>query len=397
MSAFKREGPLSHIRVIDLTRVRAGPTAVRQLADWGADVIKVEAPASAGGDGGLGGPRHGPDFQNLHRGKRSLTLNLKQLRGVEILNKLVETADVVVENFRPDVKHRLGVDYESLAKVNPRLVYGSVSGFGQSGPYYERPGVDQIAQGMGGLMSVTGAPGEGPMRVGIPVADLTAGLHCALGILVALIERDNSGKGQWVQSSLLEAQISMMDFQAARYTIAGEVPGQAGNEHPTGVPMGVFETADGLINIAPAGRRSYEGFCAVLDRPDFLEHPDFATPAARYKNRPKVIAAINEETRKRTSADLIEAFNKAGVPSGPIYTMDQTFADPQVQHLKMATTVHHDALGDIDVIRSGVDMTRTPAVYDLPAPEPGQHNDEILREIGIDRSAQESLRSDDVI
>lgn len=397
MSAFKREGPLSHIRVIDLTRVRAGPTAVRQLADWGADVIKVEAPASAGGDGGLGGPRHGPDFQNLHRGKRSLTLNLKQPRGVEILNKLVETADVVVENFRPDVKHRLGVDYESLAKVNPRLVYGSVSGFGQSGPYYERPGVDQIAQGMGGLMSVTGAPGEGPMRVGIPVADLTAGLHCALGILVALIERDNSGKGQWVQSSLLEAQISMMDFQAARYTIAGEVPGQAGNEHPTGVPMGVFETADGLINIAPAGRRSYEGFCAVLDRPDFLEHPDFATPAARYKNRSKVIAAINEETRKRTSADLIEAFNKAGVPSGPIYTMDQTFADPQVQHLKMATTVHHDALGDIDVIRSGVDMTRTPAVYDLPAPEPGQHNDEILREIGIDRSAQESLRSDDVI
>ncbi len=397
MSAFKREGPLSHIRVIDLTRVRAGPTAVRQLADWGADVIKVEAPASAGGDGGLGGPRHGPDFQNLHRGKRSLTLNLKQPRGVEILNKLVETADVVVENFRPDVKHRLGVDYESLAKVNPRLVYGSVSGFGQSGPYYERPGVDQIAQGMGGLMSVTGAPGEGPMRVGIPVADLTAGLHCALGILVALIERDNSGKGQWVQSSLLEAQISMMDFQAARYTIAGEVPGQAGNEHPTGVPMGVFETADGLINIAPAGRRSYEGFCAVLDRPDFLEHPDFATPAARYKNRPKVIAAINEETRKRTSADLIEAFNKAGVPSGPIYTMDQTFADPQVQHLKMATTVHHDALGDIDVIRSGVDMTRTPAVYDLPAPDPGQHNDEILREIGIDRSAQESLRSDDVI
>ena len=397
MSAFEREGPLSHIRVIDLTRVRAGPTAVRQLADWGANVIKVEAPASAGGDGGLGGPRHGPDFQNLHRGKRSLTLNLKQPRGVEILNKLVETADVVVENFRPDVKHRLGVDYESLAKVNPRLVYGSVSGFGQSGPYYERPGVDQIAQGMGGLMSVTGAPGEGPMRVGIPVADLTAGLHCALGVLVALIERDKSGKGQWVQSSLLEAQISMMDFQAARYTIAGEVPGQVGNEHPTGVPMGVFETADGLINIAPAGRRSYEGFCAVLGRPDFLEHPDFATPAARYKNRPKVIAAINEETRKRTSADLIEAFNKAGVPSGPIYTMDQTFADPQVQHLKMATTVHHEALGDIDVIRSGVEMTRTPAVYDLPAPEPGQHNDEILREIGIDSDAQKSLRSDDVI
>lgn len=397
MSAFRREGPLSHIRVIDLTRVRAGPTAVRQLADWGADVIKVEAPASAGGDGGLGGPRHGPDFQNLHRGKRSLTLNLKEPRGIEILKKLIKTADVAVENFRPDVKHRLGVDYESLAKVNPRLVYGSVSGFGQSGPYYERPGVDQIAQGMGGLMSVTGAPGEGPMRVGIPVADLTAGLHCAIGILVALLERDKSGKGQWVQSSLLEAQISMMDFQAARYTMQGEVPGQVGNEHPTGVPMGVFETADGLINIAPAGQRSYEGFCEVLGRPDFLEHPDFATPATRYQNRPKVIAAINEETRLRTSADLIKAFNKAGVPSGPIYALDETFSDPQVQHLEMTRTVHHQELGDIDVIRSGVEMTRTPAVYDIPAPEPGEHNDEILREIGIDRQAQESLKSDSVI
>lgn len=397
MSAFKREGPLSHIRVIDLTRVRAGPTAVRQLADWGADVIKVEAPASAGGDGGLGGPRHGPDFQNLHRGKRSLTLNLKHPRGVEILNKLIETADVVVENFRPDVKYRLGVDYESLAKVNPRLVYGSVSGFGQSGPYYERPGVDQIAQGMGGLMSVTGAPGEGPMRVGIPVADLTAGLHCALGILVALIEREKSGKGQWVQSSLLEAQISMMDFQASRFTMRGEIPGQTGNEHPTYTPMGVFETADGHINIAPAGNRAWEQFCHVLGRPDFMEHPDFATAGARLKKRAEVMEEFNKETRKRTSAEWITAFNEAGVPCGPIYTMDQTFADPQVQHLKMATTVHHEALGDIDVIRSGVEMTRTPAVYDLPAPEPGQHNDEILREIGIDRDAQESLRSDDVI
>lgn len=394
---FDRNGPLSHIRVIDLTRVRAGPTAVRQLADWGADVIKVEAPASAGGDGGLGGPRHGFDFQNLHRGKRSLTLNLKDPRGLEILKKLIETADVAAENYRPDVKYRLGVDYESLAAINPRLVYGSISGFGQSGPYYERPGVDQIAQGLGGLMSVTGAPGEGPMRVGIPVADLTSGLHLALGILVALIERDKSGKGQWVQSSLLEAQISMMDFQAARFTIAGEVPGQVGNEHPTAVPMGVFETSDGHINIAPAGERAYEGLCRVLGRPDFLEHPDFATAMARYKNRPKVINAITQETRKRSSADLIEAFNEAGVPCGPIYSVDETFADPQVQHMAMARTVEHKVLGPLDIIRSGVDMSRTPAVYDLASPEPGEHSNDVLAGLGLTRQEIEQLKRDDVI
>lgn len=393
----RRPGPLSAIRVIDLTRVRAGPTAVRQLADWGADVIKVEAPASQGGDGGLGGPRHGPDFQNLHRGKRSLTLNLKSEEGLAILKRLVEKADVVVENFRPDVKHRLGIDYDALQAVNPRLIYGSVSGFGQSGPYRDRPGVDQIAQGMGGLMSVTGAPGEGPMRVGIPVADLTAGLHCALGILVALIERQTSGKGQWVQSSLLEAQITMMDFQAARYTIAGEVPGQLGNEHPTAVPMGVFETADGHINIAPAGARSYEGFCHVLGRDDFLKDPKFATAGARYQNRSEMIEEINKETRKRRSADLIAAFNEAGVPSGPIYDMGETFADPQVQHLKMAVPLSHATLGSIDVIRSAVELNRTPATYDLAAPEPGEHSEDVLGELGLDSDEINRLRTLDVI
>jgi formyl-CoA transferase len=393
----RQKGPLSHIKVIDLTRVRAGPTAVRQLADWGADVIKVEAPPAMGGDGGLGGPRNGPDFQNLHRGKRSLTLNLKNEKGLAVLTKLVAGADVVVENFRPDVKHRLGVDYEALSAINPRIIYGSVSGFGQTGPYRERPGVDQIAQGMGGLMSVTGEPGKGPMRVGIPVADLTAGLHCALGILVALIERESSGRGQWVQSSLLEAQISMMDFQAARVTMEGDVPGQVGNEHPTAVPMGVFETADGYINIAPAGDRSYRGFCEVLGRPDFLDNPDFASAAARFKNRAKVIAEINKETRKRKSTDLIAAFNEAGVPSGPIYNLDETCEDPQVRHLEMAKTVHHQVPGDIDIVRSGVEMTRTPAVYDLPAPEPGEHSEEILTDLGFGKHEIEQLKQDDVI
>src|SRR5262249_54024487 len=275
-------GPLARFKVIDLSRVRAGPTAVRQLADWGADVIKVESPE---GDAGMGGERHGPDFQNLHRNKRSITLNLKSAEGVDILKRLLEGADVLVENYRPDVKFRLGIDYATLRVVNPRLVYASISGFGQDGPYRERPGFDQIAQGMGGLMSITGLPGQGPVRVGIPVADLTAGIFCAMGILVALLEREQSGEGQWVQSNLLAAQIAMLDFQAARWTIGKEVPGQAGNDHPTSIPTGVFETADGYMNIGAAGEAIYQRFCKVLEAPALATDPDFATNADRSKNR----------------------------------------------------------------------------------------------------------------
>src|ERR1700685_3456740 len=267
-------GPLARFKVIDLTRVRAGPTCVRQLADWGADVIKIEAPE---GDAGLGGERHGPDFQNLHRNKRSLTLNLKAREGLEVLKRLVEKSDVVVENYRPDVKFRLGVDYESLRKINKRLVYASISGFGQDGPYRDRPGFDQIAQGMGGLMSITGLPRQGPVRVGIPLADLTAGVFAAMGILIALLEREASGKGQWVESSLLAAQIAMLDFQASRWTIAKEVPGQAGNNHPTSIPSGVFRTKDGHINIASAGTELFARMCGALGCPTLAQDPDYAT------------------------------------------------------------------------------------------------------------------------
>ena len=280
MDSSLRQGPLARFKVIDLSRVRAGPTAVRQLADWGAQVIKVESPE---GDAGMGGERHGPDFQNLHRNKRSMTLNLKSAEGVAILNRLVRDADVLVENYRPDVKFRLGIDYASLRSINPRLVYASISGFGQDGPYRERPGFDQIAQGMGGLMSITGLPGQGPVRVGIPVADLTAGIFCAMGILVALLEREESGEGQWVQSNLLAAQIAMLDFQAARWTIGHEVPGQAGNDHPTSIPTGVFQTANGYMNIGAAGEAIYQRFCKVLDAPELATDPDFATNADRSK------------------------------------------------------------------------------------------------------------------
>jgi crotonobetainyl-CoA:carnitine CoA-transferase CaiB-like acyl-CoA transferase len=383
-------GPLSHIKVIDLTRVRAGPTAVRQLADWGADVIKVEA---AAGDEGLGGARHGPDFQQLHRNKRSLTLNLKHPDGLAILKRLTADADVVAENFRPDVKHRLGIDYETLRAENPRLIYASISGFGQDGPYVDRPGFDQIAQGMGGLMSITGLPGQGPVRVGIPVADLTGGIFAAMGILIALIEREKSGEGQWVQSSLLSAQISMLDFQAARWLIGHEVPPQAGNNHPTSIPTGVFPTSDGHINIAAAGGPIWLRLCDALDRPDLAKHPDYDTADQRSKNRDALNETLGAITRNRPSAEWIERLNKAGVPCGPIYSIDQVFADPQVRHLNLTRTLEHPTLGSVELVGQPITLSRTPWELHSPTPEAGQHTDVILHELGYDDAAIDALRA----
>jgi len=387
-------GPLARFKVIDLTRVRAGPTAVRQLADWGADVIKIEAPE---GDSGLGGERHGPDFQNLHRNKRSLTLNLKSAEGLEVLKRLAAKADVVVENYRPDVKFRLGVDYESLKKVNKRLVYASISGFGQDGPYRDRPGFDQIAQGMGGLMSITGLPGQGPVRVGIPVADLTAGIFAAMGILVALLEREQSGEGQWVQSSLLGAQIAMLDFQAARWTIAKDVPGQAGNNHPTSIPTGVFETKDGHINIAAAGNDIYQRCCKALDAPHLANDPLFVSGKSRSDNRDALNEAIEAITRTRTSAEWIERLNAAGVPSGPIYRMNEVFEDPQVRHLKITRTVPHKVLGDVEVVGQAVELSRTPWSVRSATPEPGEHTDAVLTELGYGAAEIAALRQKKVV
>ncbi len=386
--------PLSRFKVIDLSRVRAGPTCVRQLADWGAEVVKIEDPK---GDGGLGGDRNGPDFQNIHRNKRSLTLDLKKPEGVAILKKLVAGADVQVEKFRPDVKFRLGVDYESLKPVNPRLVYASISGFGQDGPYRERPGVDQIAQGMGGLMAITGLPGQGPVRVGIPIADLTAGIFAAMGILIALLEREESGEGQYVESSLLSSQIAMLDFQAARWLVKHEIPGQAGNNHPTSIPTGVFPTKDGFINIATAGEELYRRLCAAIGRPDLPADPDYATAEARRKNRDKLNDLIAQITPAKSSAEWIELLTKAGVPAGPIYKMNEVFADPQVKHLKMARKVKHPKLGEIELVGQAVSLSRTPWEMRGPAPERGEHTDAVLRELGYQDQDISRLRKEGVI
>ena len=387
--------PLSRFTVIDLTAHRAGPTAVRQLADWGANVIKIEAPIGINKDSGsLTGARHGSDYQNLHRNKRSLTLDLKSVEGKEIFFKLASTADVVVENFRSAVKRQLGVDYEAVSKVNSRVVYGSISGFGQDGPYGKRPGVDQIAQGMGGLMSVTGFPEQGPVRVGIPICDLTAGMFLAQAILIALLDREETGLGQWVHTSLLEAMIQMMDFQSARFLMNGEIARQAGNDHPTGIPTGVFPTADGHINIAAAGTVHFERLCNALGAPELFNDPDYASGPLRSDNRQALNERIGNFTETRSSADWIDEFNEAGIPCGPIYSVDQVFADPQVEHLQMSRPVDHPTLGEIRLVGQAINLTRTPepACFRRPTPDLGEHTDEILSELGYDAERVVALK-----
>jgi len=388
--------PLNGFTVLDLTAHRAGPTAVRQLADWGADVIKIEQPGEQ--TDATGSRRDGPDFQNLHRNKRSITLNLKSKEGLAIFMKMAEKADVVVENFKSTVKHRLGVDYEAVKKVNPRIVYGSISGFGQDGPYEGRAGVDQIAQGMGGLMSITGHPGQGPTRVGIAINDTSAGILLANGITLALLARERTGEGQWVHTSLLEAQIFMLDFQASRYTMKGEVAKQEGTFHPTSPGTGMFQTADGYVNIAASGDSLWKKFCEVAGDKELATSPDFATVVSRAKNRQALIAHLNDVVRSKPSKFWVDEFEKAGVPCGPINTIDQVFADPQVKHLGIRRPVDHPKIGTFDIVGQPIHMSAYPQPARLkPTPDQGQHTDEVLREYGYDAAAIAGLHEQGVV
>jgi crotonobetainyl-CoA:carnitine CoA-transferase CaiB-like acyl-CoA transferase len=389
--------PLSRFTVLDLTRVRAGPTAVRQLADWGANVIKIELPPDPDMPTGASGARHNLDFQNLQRNKRGITLNLKAETGRAAFMRMVRQADVVVENFRPNVKTRLNIDYEACRAENPRIVYASISGFGQDGPYGMRPGFDQIAQGMGGLMWVTGLPGQGPVRVGVPIADLASGMYAALGILTALLQREETGEGQWVHTSLLEAQIAMLDFQAARWLIANEVPGQAGNNHPTSIPTGVFQTTDGYINIAASGDRMWHRLCDVLSAEELRNDPDYADDEARSKNRDALNSKLQAYFSTRSSGEWIHALNEAGVPCGPIYKMDEMWADPQVQHLEMSRPVEHPVLGKMNVLRHATNLGGCPKMPYRPAPELGEHTDEVLREFEFSDAEIEALRKENIV
>lgn len=388
-------GALSGLTVIDLTRVRAGPVAVRQFADWGARVIRVEMPG-AGEDGYTGG-RTSADFQNLHRNKECMTLDLKSGDGRSIFFELCRRADVLVENYRPDVKRRLGIDYEAVSAINPRIVYGSISGFGQDGPYAGRPGVDQIAQGMGGLMAVTGDRETAPMRAGAAIADMASGLYLALGIFTALMERATSGQGQWVHTSLLEAQIAVMDFQAAAYLVNGTVPEPAGNDHPHTIPTGTFATADGHINIGSGTPSRWFKLCEALDAAALAQKPGFVTPQERSRNRKAVNAALQEIFSTKTSAEWIDKLNSAGIPCGPIYRMDQVFADEQVRHLGIARPMKHPKLGDVALVGEPIHLSRTPWELRSPAPAAGQDNQAILAELGFSGADIERFRSAGVL
>ena len=385
--------PLSDLMVLDLTIARAGPTAVRQLADWGADVIRIEPPNPVP----VAGSHHSSDYLNLHRNKRALCLDLKTDAGRAVLHRMVEKSDVLVENMRTPVKTRLGFDWDTISAINPRIVLGSISGFGQTGPYAERGSVDQIAQGLGGMMSVTGLPGQGPVRAGVAISDVTAGLQLAVGILVALHEREKTGRGRWVHTSLLESMIGMLDFQAARWTVDQDIAPQAGNDHPTLGPMGMFETADGHINIAAAWGRLWRGFCHVIERPDLLEDPRYSTPGARSKNKALCNREITEALAARTSQEWLDAFHEAGIPAGPVNNIRETFEDPQVRHLGVAAPIDHPSLGRLSIIRNATHLEGVSDEIRLPSPELGQHTDEILRSFGITDDEITNLRAEGVV
>jgi formyl-CoA transferase len=393
MPRIQASPALSRLRVLDLSRVRAGPVCARHFADFGADVIKVET----AGDEDLGGARHGSDFQNLHRNKRSIAIDLKSPAGKSVFLTLVRTADVVIENYRPDVKDRLGIDYASLREINPRIILASISGFGQDGPYRDRPGFDQIAQGLCGIMSVTGFAGQGPMRAGAAVADVTAGLQAALGIMTAIVERETTGEGQWVQSNLLQAGLTLLDFQAARYTMDGQVPPQVGNDHPTSMPTSAYRTADGFINVAASGSAIWKRLCDAIGRPDLLSDPRFASAQGRATHRTALAEEINAVLASRPSLEWVESLNAAGVPCGPIHAMDEVFADAQVRHLNAAVAVEHPTLGTLNILNQAIKLSRTPGAVVTATPERGEHSDEILGEIGLSAAQVAELRASGAI
>ena len=382
---------LAGLQVVDLTTVRSGPTCTKILADFGADVVRIERPGEPDSS------RVYYDHCDLHRNKRSAVVNLQDPRGVEVLRRLAARADVLVENYRPDVKRRLRIDYETLAADNPRLIYASISGFGQEGPYRDRPGYDQIVQGMSGLMWLTGTPESAPLRVGIPIGDLLAGYFCAIGILAALQERQRSGRGQYVSTSLLEALVGSLSFQAVRYLNTGEVPPPVGNHHPLTAPMGVYRASDGFLNLAVGNDEMWRRLCRVLGVPEVADDPRFATNPARVANRPALDVLLEDRLARRSVTEWVTVLNDAGVACGPISKLDQVFADPQVKQAGLVHEQVHAAFGPVKVLGLPVRLGRTPPTVRTPAPPAGAHTREVLTALGYDEASIAALREAGVV
>jgi CoA:oxalate CoA-transferase len=365
----------------------------------GADIIKVEPPGQ-GDDMRTWPPFIGSEgayFMTVNRNKRSITLNTRDPQGVEILRRLISRADVLYENFRLGVMEKMGLTWESMSAENPRLIYCRVSAFGRTGPYAERPGYDQIAQGMGGLMSVTGTPESGPMRVGIAIADINTAMYAAFGILAALLARERTGKGQQVHTSLLETVVSLLTVQAGKFFATGETPPPAGNDHPVICPYGTFRTRDGHVNIAVGTDQMFRRFCSAIGRPQVADDPEFVNNDSRSRNRKRLTQIINEALSKKDMKTWVEELNREGIPCGPIYTVDQVFRDPQVLHLGMLLEMQHSHLGTVRMPGIPLKFTDTPSVAKLPPPMLGEHTEDILKEHGYSEAEIRKLREQGVI
>ena len=391
---------LEGIRVLDLTRALAGPFCTLMLGDHGADVIKIELPGTGDDTRHWGPPFIGEEsayFLSINRNKRSLTLNFKEARAKEIFLQLAVKADVVVENFTPGVMHRFGLDYETVKAANPKIIYCSISGFGQTGPYKDRPAYDQIMQGISGIMSITGEPQGEPQKVGIAITDIGAGMWSAFAIMAAVFHRGQHGEGQYIDISMMDAQVAWLTYQAAFYFANGQPPQRLGAAHPTLVPYQAFMCQDGkYINVAVGSERIWERFCQGLSRQDLKDDPDYATNADRVRNRETLVPLLQEFFLKRTVAEWVSALNPVSVPCGPINDLGDVFADPQLLHRQMYLEMPHPTLGTIKQTGIPIKFSRTPGGLDRPPPLLGEHNQEILRELGcsdaeIQRMADESV------
>jgi crotonobetainyl-CoA:carnitine CoA-transferase CaiB-like acyl-CoA transferase len=391
---------LDGIRIIDFSKALAGPYCTMLLADMGAEVIKVEMPGSGDDSRGWGPPfieGEAAYFLSVNRNKKSITLNLKDPKAKEIALKIIEKADIVLESNRPGVMTKLGLDYETVKKINPGIIYCSISGFGQTGPYSKRPGFDQVIQGYGGIMGLTGEKGGGPLKVGIAVTDIATGMFAATGILTALYHRERTGQGQHVDASMLDGQVSWLTYQAGRYLASGNVPQRIGSAHPLIVPYQDFEASDGFINIAAGNDNLWKKFCAATDLSDIADDPKFATNPKRVENRDEVVAIVSKKIKTKTMQEWLDILNDAGVPCGPIYTVDQIFKDPQVLAREMLVEVDHPKCGKIQVTGSPIKLSETPAEITTHPPMLGEHNSSILQEFGFSEEDITKLKEDKVI